>query len=100
MTCMTGMTRPRTTGRNAVRPFHIREEGQIFATIAARTAGAALRKAARRFPRRACDYNCELGERYEVEWYASDADYSRPRPSAKASVPVPSTGARCIRVRK
>lgn len=51
--------------------FQIVENGTVFATIEARTAKAALRKATKQFPRRRCDYNMDPGdEQFTVEWRA------------------------------
>lgn len=51
-----------------MKAFEIHEEGNgKFATIEARTAESALNKAARQYPRRACDYNGYVGP---VTWTA------------------------------
>jgi len=71
--------------------FDIFEDGVRFATVEARTAVAALRKAADAYPRRAADYNMEPGDKgFMVDWYAREVNGSG---SAKASVTVPGRSA-------
>jgi hypothetical protein len=50
-----------------MKQFEIREDGNKFAVIPARSAESALKKAAKQFPRRACDYNGYIGP---VTWRA------------------------------
>lgn len=55
-----------------MKRFEIWEESNgRFATVSARTAAAALNKAARQFPRRAVDYE---GYRGPVVWRAFEVD--------------------------
>ena len=51
--------------------YEIREDGTRFATIEARTPEAALKKAAKQYPRRSADYN---GYRGPITWGAFTAD--------------------------
>ena len=74
-----------------MRKFEIWEEGQKFATIEARDAVSAVRKAARQFPRRAVDYNVEPGESYLIAWRACEPGQ---RFAARADVTVPGRGDR------
>ena len=68
--------------------FEIRENGAVFATISAKNATSALRKAANAYPRKACDYNREPGdEPITVTWYVSDVSDRELHASAEISVP-------------
>lgn len=69
-----------------MKTFLIREEGQVFARVRARTAEGALRRAAREYPRHAVDYNVSEGERFSIEWHASEA-YGTERATARVDVP-------------
>lgn len=51
--------------------YEIREDGNKFATIEARTPEAALSKAAKQYPRRSGDYNGYVGP---ITWSAFSAD--------------------------
>ena len=55
-----------------MRKFEIYEDGAKFATILARDGVAALRKAAREYPRRPSDYNLDHGDKYTVVWRAAE----------------------------
>jgi hypothetical protein len=68
--------------------FEILENGNKVATIAALTAKSALRKAAKEYPRRACDYNMSPDDAtITVEWFAVDTSGRSNRASAQISVP-------------
>jgi hypothetical protein len=73
--------------------FEIYEYGFHFATIEARTAESALRKAANLYPRLASDYNLDPGDTCETAWRA--CIHGGPW-SASAKVPVPSRGSRRV----
>ena len=63
--------------------FQIVEEGFTFATIEARTAKSALRKATKQFPRSTDSYN----DSGTIEWYARSEDGSRLLASASVKFP-------------
>ena len=66
---------------SAVNTYEIHEDGMRFATIEARTAQAALFKAAKQYKRRAADYNGYVGA---VEWSA----FAPGEPHSSASITV------------
>jgi len=70
-----------------MKNFSIYENGNKFATINARTAGSALRKAAKEYPRKSADYNLEPGQSTTVDWTATDGTTK-----ATAAVSVPGVG--------
>ena len=76
--------------------YEIRENGQVFTTITARTATAALRKAAKLFARSASAYNLSDGQTMRTTWYASNATATATAASASCSLEVPSRGLRSI----
>lgn len=76
---------PRRKGKKRqMTKFEIHEEGNgKFATIEARTAESALKKAAKQFPRRSADYN---GYKGSVTWSAFSADASHALASIELTV--------------
>ena len=78
-----------------MKTFQIFEDGQKFATIKASTGAAALRRAAREYPRNACDYNCEPGEKFSITWRACEPGQDW---AASAEVNVPGRGDRSVKV--
>lgn len=75
-----------------MKQFEIREDGVKFAAIEARTPEAALRKAARAYPRRQADYHDYTGP---ITWRAFEIGGDE---RASAIVQVPSRGSRGIKV--
>ena len=80
-----------------MKKFDICEEGNCFVRVEARTPEAALRKAAKKFPRRAADYNMERGDKpIRVKWIAWEREGGDA--TASAELTVPSAGTRKLRI--
>lgn len=62
---------PMIWGGTVMKTFGIYENDHMFATVEARTATSALKKAAKAYPRHAIDYNGYVGP---VTWRAGEID--------------------------